>query len=74
MKHKATYALIALAIPVLALTFLAFLVFRLVGVIGWSYWWIFAPLWGPIALYALFLAAVVIYAVIVTSINTIRYK
>ena len=30
--------------------FIVFLVLKLVGVIGWSWWWVCAPLWIPVAL------------------------
>lgn len=30
--------------------FLVFLILKLTGVIDWSWWWITAPLWAPIAL------------------------
>lgn len=30
--------------------FLAFLVLKLCGVIAWSWWWVFAPLWAAIVL------------------------
>lgn len=29
---------------------IAFIVLRLVGVIGWSWWWVLAPVWMPAAL------------------------
>lgn len=32
--------------------FLVFLVLKLTGVIGWSWWWVTVPLWGPITLVA----------------------
>ena len=32
------------------LLFIAFLVLRLCNVISWSWWWITAPLWIPLAL------------------------
>lgn len=32
------------------LLFIVFLVLKLTGVIGWSWWWITAPLWGGLAL------------------------
>ena len=32
-------------------TFLVFLVLKLTGTINWSWWWITAPLWGPLALF-----------------------
>jgi phosphoglycerol transferase MdoB-like AlkP superfamily enzyme len=27
-----------------------FIVLKLVGVIGWSWWWVLAPFWGSLAL------------------------
>ena len=30
----------------LSLLFLVFLVLKLTGIIGWSWWWVTAPLWG----------------------------
>jgi hypothetical protein len=29
------------------LLFLVFLVLKLTGVVGWSWWWVTAPLWAP---------------------------
>lgn len=38
--------------------FLVFLVLKLIGQIDWSWWWVTAPLWGPIAaLIVLFVVA-----------------
>lgn len=34
-------------LPVLALIFITL---KLMGYIGWSWWWVLAPLWGPFAL------------------------
>lgn len=31
--------------------FLVFLTLKLTGVIGWSWWWVTAPLWGPPAFF-----------------------
>lgn len=31
--------------------FIVFLVLKLLGKITWSWWWVTAPLWGPIALF-----------------------
>ena len=30
--------------------FLVFLVLKLVKVIDWSWWWVTAPLWGPLSI------------------------
>jgi len=44
--------------------FIAFLVLKLTGVIGWSWWWVTAPLWGPVALVVLgFVIGLCIYFV-----------
>ncbi len=32
--------------PFFGLLFLLFLGLKLTGSIGWSWWWVFAPLWG----------------------------
>lgn len=40
------------------LLFVAFLVLKLCGVISWSWWWVFAPLWIPIALFLGFVIVV----------------
>lgn len=47
------------------LVFIVFLVLKLVKVIDWSWWWVTAPLWGPIAL-------VIIIALIVTIVELLR--
>jgi hypothetical protein len=43
--------------------FLIFLVLKLTGTIAWSWWWVFAPIWIPVALVAAFLLAFGIVAV-----------
>jgi hypothetical protein len=40
------------------LLFLVFLVLKLTGTITWSWWWVTAPLWGPLALLAAFVGVV----------------
>ncbi len=35
--------------------FLVFLVLKLTETISWSWWWVTAPLWGPLILVAVFL-------------------
>lgn len=46
--------------------FLVFLVLKLTGAIAWSWWWVTAPLWGPLTL----LIIGVIVAFIVLLIKT----
>lgn len=48
---------------IFGLTFLVFLVLKLCGVIAWSWWWVTAPLWMP-------MAAVLAVGVIVAAIKS----
>lgn len=36
-------------VPFAGLLFLLFLTLKLCAVIDWSWWWVTAPLWGPLA-------------------------
>ena len=40
--------------------FFIFLVLKLTDVIAWSWWWVAAPLWGPVVLVILFLLVILI--------------
>lgn len=40
-------------LPFLTLVFIAF---RLSGIISWSWWWVLAPTWVPVALWLLCVA------------------
>jgi hypothetical protein len=37
-------------VGLLGLVFVVFLTLKLTGHIDWSWWWVTAPLWGPLAL------------------------
>jgi hypothetical protein len=39
------------------LLFVAFLCLKLTGVIAWSWWWVTAPLWGPLVVVVAIIAA-----------------
>lgn len=59
-----------------SLLFLLFLGLKLgeVGVVaGWSWWWVTAPLWGPLALVLVFFFVAVLVA-IVFGIDSIKTK
>jgi len=45
----------------LTILFLVFLVLKLMHVIAWSWWWIFSPIWIPIAIAVI--AVIVILAI-----------
>ena len=54
----------------LALT-ATFVVLKLTGVIAWSWWWVFSPLWIPIALFLLiFIIALIIVLIVGTGGST----
>jgi hypothetical protein len=46
--------------PVMTVLFFIFLVLKLTDVIAWSWWWVAAPLWGPVVLVILFLLVILI--------------
>jgi len=48
------------------LLFITFLVLKLTGVITWSWWWVTAPLWGPLAIILVILAVVFLVAACVS--------
>lgn len=47
-----------------SMMFIAFLVLKLTKVIDWSWWWITAPLWIPVAVFLLVGAAILVVALI----------
>lgn len=42
----------------------AFIVLKLTGVIGWSWWWVTAPLWAPTVIILAILAVIFAIALI----------
>ena len=48
-------------ISFMTVLFFIFLILKLTGTIGWSWWWITAPLWGGLAL---FLLVIIIAAIV----------
>lgn len=46
-----------------ALLGVAFIVLKLIGVIGWSWWWVLAPLWVPAAIIVILVIAILIIEV-----------
>lgn len=47
--------------------FVVFLVLKLTNYIDWSWWWVTAPLWIPLALVLLFLVVIGVIALIVSK-------
>jgi len=49
-KEKSSSTATAVTMLVAVATFLALLVLKLCGALGWSWWWVTAPLWGTFML------------------------
>ncbi len=47
------------------LLFIVFLVLKLMGYIVWSWWWVTAPLWGPMVLLVAFLLTALLTALLI---------
>ena len=43
---------------------IAFIVLKLMKVIDWSWWWVLAPLWIPVAIYLFILFVIFVVAVV----------
>lgn len=52
-------------------TFITFLVLKLTNTIDWSWWWVTAPLWIPVALVLVILVFVLIVALIGAALGAI---
>lgn len=50
---------------ILGMLGVAFVVLKLTGIIDWSWWWVTAPFWGPIALLIGLIVVVLLVAGIV---------
>lgn len=48
-----------------SILFIVFLVLKLCNVIDWSWWWVTAPLWGPLAI-------AVVIAIIWTIVESVK--
>ena len=47
---------------------IVFITLKLTGYITWSWWWVLAPLWGPLAFVLLFLLIILVFAAIFSKI------
>lgn len=46
---------------------IVFIVLKLTKTIAWSWWWVLAPLWMPVAIALIILAGIIIVYIIVKS-------
>ncbi len=49
--------------------FIVFLVLKLTGTIDWSWWWVTAPLWIPVALFAVMALFMLLFATIAAVVS-----
>lgn len=55
----------------------AFIVLKLTGVIAWSWWWVLAPLWGPLAVVLAIILTVLAFvgiAALVTCVSALLFR
>ena len=55
---------ITVNLPILSILGIGFIILKLTGIITWSWWWVTAPLWIPIAFVAGTVFAICIVALI----------
>ncbi len=48
-------------------TTVAFVILRIVGVLGWAWWWLVSPLWIGFALLVLFMLVVTLASLIIVA-------
>lgn len=48
---------------------LIFITLKLLGTIHWSWWWVLAPLWGPVALFLSFVGFLLLAALFVALVE-----
>ncbi|MGH8160975.1 MAG: hypothetical protein ACRESR_02260 [Gammaproteobacteria bacterium] len=54
---------------------IVFVILKFVGVIGWSWWWVTAPFWGPPALVlTLFLVGLTLYYCITVMFSRAEFR
>ena len=58
-------------VAVLSLLALIFIILKLTGSIGWSWWWVLSPLWIPAAI-ALLIFAVTLIGIVAVAIGKIN--
>lgn len=50
-----------ISFPILGILGLMFIYLKLTGAIAWSWWWVLAPFWIPLAFALVVLAVVVVF-------------
>lgn len=63
MTTKTTTSSTSGGIGISGLLGVLFVALKLTGVISWSWWWVTAPFWIPVAIFLLIVAVVCLFAV-----------
>lgn len=61
MNNQRNKTSIKVGSPAMGVLTVVFVILKLTGVITWSWWLVFAPLWVPVALFLLIVLGVVIF-------------
>lgn len=61
-------------ISLLGWVFILFLALKLLGKIGWSWWWVTSPLWGPSAVIIAILAITLVLRVILSFVDALSSR
>lgn len=56
-------------VPLGSILVIIFVLFKLTGNLDWSWWWVFSPIWLPLALFLFIVLIIFIIGIIVAIIN-----
>lgn len=68
---KTNKPLISISVGPFMILFFIFLVLKLCGIIGWSWWWVFCPLWAIPVFFVGFIVSWMVFIAIVALIELI---
>ncbi len=63
MNNQVNKTSIKVGSPAIVVLTIVFVILKLTGVITWSWWFVLAPLWVPVALFLLIVLGVVIFTI-----------
>ena len=63
MNNQVNKTSIKVGSPATVVLTIVFVILKLTGVITWSWWFVLAPLWVPVALFLLVVLGVVIFTI-----------
>lgn len=69
-----TTAAAATSFPTLSVLGLIFVTLKLLGVIGWSWWWVTLPFWAPLALLVVLIGGYLLAVLAIMAFTAILVK